>query len=187
MKVDTFFKQIFLPVWGNRSTQRKPTTFGSGLTHFNNPTRILQREIRFLTFTSLKYLSCFLCYLGIYRKPVIREIYSAIMKWTTIWQFPLLAGHCHSTSNTCNNCTYMLQDNFGGTGRNDFGSNDQLCMGILRITNYLKNVLICLQQPRRVIGYKGTKGDNPSQKGRGRRQPIHLWFFIAIKILSKRT
>jgi hypothetical protein len=71
MKVDTFFKQIFLPVWGNRSIQRKPTTFDSGLTHFNNPTPILQREIRFLTFTSLKYLSCFLCYLGIYRKPVI--------------------------------------------------------------------------------------------------------------------
>ena len=30
------------------------------------------------------------------------------MKWTTIWQFPLHAGHCHSTSNTCNNGTYML-------------------------------------------------------------------------------
>jgi hypothetical protein len=30
------------------------------------------------------------------------------MKWTTIWQFPLLAGHWHSTSNTCNNGTYML-------------------------------------------------------------------------------
>jgi hypothetical protein len=59
------------------------------------------------------------------------------MKWT-IWQFPLLAGHCHSTSNTCNNGTYTLQDNFGGTGRNDFGSNDQLRMGILRITYYLK-------------------------------------------------
>jgi hypothetical protein len=102
MKVDTFFKQIFLPMWGNRSTQRKPTTFGSGLTHFNNPTPILQREIRFLTFTSLKYLRCFLCYLGIYRKPVIGETYSDIMKWTNIWQFPLLAGHCHSTSNTCN-------------------------------------------------------------------------------------
>ena len=63
-------------------------------------------KIRFLT--SLKYLSCLLCYLGIYRKPVIRETYSDIMKWTTIWQFPLPAGHCHSTGSTCNNCTYIL-------------------------------------------------------------------------------
>ena len=46
--------------------------------------------------------------MGIYRKPVTRETYSDIMKWTTIWQFPLLAGHWHSTSNTCNNGTYML-------------------------------------------------------------------------------
>jgi hypothetical protein len=47
--------------------------------------------------------------MGIYRKPVIGETYSDIMKWTTIWQFPLLAGHCHSTSiNTCNTGTYML-------------------------------------------------------------------------------
>jgi hypothetical protein len=45
---------------------------------------------------------------GIYRKPVIGETYSDIMKWTTIWQFPLLAGHCHSISNTCNDGTYML-------------------------------------------------------------------------------
>ena len=92
----------------SRHLFRKPTAFGSGLTHFNNPTPMLQREIRFLTFTSLKYLSCFLCYLGIYRKPVIRETYSDIMKWTTIWQFPLLAGHWHSTSHTCSNGTYML-------------------------------------------------------------------------------
>jgi hypothetical protein len=92
----------------SRHLFRKPTTFGSGLTHFNNPTPILQRVIRFLTFTSLKYLSCFLRCLGKYRKPVIRETYSDIMKWTTIWQFPLLAGHWHSTSNTCNNGTYML-------------------------------------------------------------------------------
>ena len=65
-------------------------------------------KIRFLTFTSLKYFSCLLCYLGIYRKPVIRETYSDIMKWTTIWQFPFPAGHCHSTGSTCNNCTYIL-------------------------------------------------------------------------------
>ena len=64
-------------------------------------------KIRFLTFTSLKYFSCLLCYLGIYRKPVIRETYSD-MKWTTIWQFPFPAGRCHSTGSTCNNCTYIL-------------------------------------------------------------------------------
>jgi hypothetical protein len=128
MKVDTFFKQIFLPVWGNHSTQRKPTTFGSGwrisiVQHqyckekqqkweyfhliwiagwhilicfdwFRKYTHSI--KIRFLT--SLKYLSCLLCYLGIYRKPVIRETYSDIMKWTNIWQFPLPAAHCHSTT-----------------------------------------------------------------------------------------
>jgi hypothetical protein len=45
---------------------------------------------------------------GIYRKPVIGETYSDTMKCTTIWQFPLITGHCHSISNTCNDGTYML-------------------------------------------------------------------------------